>query len=196
MIGDIERILSDELLAGETVLWVGQPNPKKLFNKADIYLVPFSVFWCGIALTGVVTMFWNADLFGAVIGLLFGMPFVAAGLYFAVGRFIYKTAVKKHTVYAITTLRVMCLTLNAAGEKKKRISSEISTIQNESLSLGNDGCGSLFFGAMPYYSCMYMNTGLEFFNGWRENNTLAFFDVDNAAKVFEIYKKARYSARV
>jgi hypothetical protein len=88
----------------------------------------------------------------------------------------------------------MCLTLNATGDKKKRISSEISTIQNESLSLRNDGCGSLFFGAMPHYSCMYMNTGLDFFNGWRESNTMAFFDVDDAEKVFEVYKKARYNA--
>jgi len=47
-----------ELTSGEGVLCIGQPNPNRIFYKEDIFLVPFSLLWCGFAI------FWEAGVAG------------------------------------------------------------------------------------------------------------------------------------
>ncbi len=184
---NVERVVAAELLQGETVLWQGQPNTRKLFARADIYLVPFSVFWCGFAIFWTVTATSGAGLFG-----IFGIPFVLVGLYFTVGRFYAKVKNKKRTVYAVTNKRALLLSLNGEGEKKTCVAGDIAAMQSESVSIGDDGCGSLYFGTISFYSRMYMNTGLEYLPGYHREDVLAFLDVDDAQRVYEIYKNAKY----
>ena len=47
-----------ELTSGESVLWAGQPNPRIIFHKDDLYLIPFSLLWGGFAI------FWEAGASG------------------------------------------------------------------------------------------------------------------------------------
>ncbi len=47
-----------ELTSGESVLWAGQPNPRVIFHRDDLYLIPFSVLWGGFAI------FWAAGVSG------------------------------------------------------------------------------------------------------------------------------------
>jgi hypothetical protein len=153
MIRDIERVVADELMPDEEMLWAGRPNPAKLFTKADIYLVPLTIFWCGIAL-GILSI--------GLPGLVIGVPVGVVALYCLVGRFFAKVLRKKRTVCAVTNRRVMQIKLNASGEKKTCVSLDIKTILNESVVLNNDGCGSLYFGDIPSYSQAYANTGIGF----------------------------------
>ena len=43
-------VFQSELLQGEKILWVGQPDPSVHFAKADAFLIPFSILWGGFAL--------------------------------------------------------------------------------------------------------------------------------------------------
>ena len=87
----------------ERELWNGVPGTGHLFSPADAVMIPFSIFWCGFAL------FWE---FGAITsgrGLfaLFGLPFVAVGLYMLVGRFFHAANMRKKTYYLITNRRII-----------------------------------------------------------------------------------------
>ena len=99
---------------GETLLWEGRPS-RRLFilTRADIFLIPFSLFWGGFAL------FWNLAAWGMGAPFffrLFGMPFLLIGAYIMVGRFFIDQHIRKHTVYALTTKRAFIAT-SAFGRK-------------------------------------------------------------------------------
>jgi hypothetical protein len=61
------------LVGGEKILWVGRPDPAKIFSKSDRFAIPFSLMWGGFAL------FWETTviLSGGGFFILWGIPFVA-----------------------------------------------------------------------------------------------------------------------
>jgi hypothetical protein len=94
------------LRADEQLLWQGAPDAGVWFTSEDVFLVPFSILWCGFAI------FWESSVIGGHAPFFFrlwGIPFVAVGLYFVAGRFFYKNYRKRSTVYAVTTKRAMIL---------------------------------------------------------------------------------------
>jgi hypothetical protein len=97
--------LQSRLRPGEQLLWLGQPDPKVWFTTADLYLIPVSILWCGFAIVWEV----GASREGGVPNI-WGIPFIAAGLYLVFGRFFYKRYQKKRTAYAITTQRALVVT--------------------------------------------------------------------------------------
>src|SRR2546425_12222971 len=106
----LRQRLQGELLAGERILWVGQPDPSILLSRADIFLIPFSVMWGGFTLVFAVIIiagFTGNPSGGSVFPLLWAVPFLAAGQYLIWGRLVYKRWQKRRTYYAITTQRVL-----------------------------------------------------------------------------------------
>ena len=88
---------------GERIVWRGQPDAAVVFGPEDLLLVPFSLMWGGFAIfweIGVTTQGWG-------VGSVWGIPFVLIGLYFIVGRFIYKRHNRRTTRYAITDRRII-----------------------------------------------------------------------------------------
>ncbi len=86
--------IQPELTSGESILWAGQPNPRVIFHKDDIFLIPFSLLWGGFAI------FWEAGVSGFwggnhgnggswIFGMIWGVPFVLIGQYLIWGRFFY-----------------------------------------------------------------------------------------------------------
>ncbi len=186
MDNNIERAVNAELMPGETLLRSGQPNSSRLFTATDWFLVPFSLAGGAFGIWFVLSV-----LSTHLIFILFAAFYIPMVLYMVVGRFFAKTYSKKRTVYAVTDKRVMRLTLGRSGLKKKGMSSNLTGIEKESVSRGRAGCGSLYFGAVPFYAKLLMNTGMEYMPGYHVYDGLIFFDVDNVAQVLEIYKKAR-----
>ena len=78
-----EADFSGRLLAGERILWSGRPAGGLLLTERDVFLIPFSVFWCAF-----IAFWMTGALRGGVAFAAFGLPFVALGLFFAVGRFL------------------------------------------------------------------------------------------------------------
>jgi hypothetical protein len=185
---DIEYAIEKDLMTDEILLWSGRPNPSAIFNKADLFLVPFSVFWFGFAIFWTI-MASAASWFAA----LFGIPFMLLGLYFTVGRFIMKSRKKRKTGYAITNKRIISLMLNNNGERKSFTSVDIRSIQGDALSVNKHNIGSITFGTLPAFVSLYLNTGMDLFMGSGQFNVQAFYDIDDADKVYDIYKTAKYN---
>jgi hypothetical protein len=94
----------EHLRDDEELLWRGAPDESVRFTAQDAFLVPISILWCGFALI------WEAAAFSSSsppFFKLWGIPFVAVGLYFVAGRFFYKSYRKRRTGYAITGYRAM-----------------------------------------------------------------------------------------
>jgi hypothetical protein len=96
--GRVRQYVRDD----EALLWRGVPDAGVWFTAEDGFMIPFSILWCGFAI------FWEfASSRGPALVWLWGIPFIAFGLYSVAGRFVYKSYRKRHTAYAITTYRAM-----------------------------------------------------------------------------------------
>ena len=100
---DLRVHLAPYLVEGEKLIWVGRPDPARHFCGADLLLVPFSLLWGGFAFTWMA----SAVLDGSFFFVLWGVPFVAVGLYVIFGRFLYKASRKRRTVYGLTGTRAL-----------------------------------------------------------------------------------------
>lgn len=92
------------LVGDEYILWKGKPEKGNLFTSSDIFLLPFSIFWLSFSL------FWEttALLSGApFFFLIWGLPFIAIGIYLLFGRFIHNASLRKKTLYVITNKKII-----------------------------------------------------------------------------------------
>ena len=70
----------------------------------DALLIPFSILWGGFAL------FWNGTVWATNAPWFFrlwGLPFLLAGLYITVGRFVHDSWIRSRLRYAVTDRRVV-----------------------------------------------------------------------------------------
>lgn len=95
--------INSYLTPDEYVLWNGSPGKGNLLTKQDIYMVPFSIIWCGFAIVWETTVLM---MHAPLLFKLWGIPFVCVGLYMVFGRFIMKSYMRKETVYVITNKRI------------------------------------------------------------------------------------------
>ncbi len=162
--------LDPYLRPDEHVLWVGRPDPTVWFCPLDGFLIPFSLLWCGFAL------FWEATVLAedaTVIFKLWGLPFVALGLYLIFGRFAYKRWRKERTLYAVTDQRGIVLvdgrSLTDSPLKYQPVNVRRSRDGlHASVVVGNTG-GGLWRGP-----ARYANTGMDWFGagGSRLSSTM------------------------
>jgi hypothetical protein len=129
------------LLAGdERLLWRGKPPTGLLLRPSDGYLIPFSLRWCGFAL------FWEWSVVksnGPFFFKLWGLAFVAVGLYLVVGRFVVDALLRDKTVYAVTSQRVIILSGLLRPEVK---SFDLRNLGEISLTLSAGERGTIAFG--------------------------------------------------
>ncbi len=101
---DIRLQLNEYLDSDEHLLWIGKPKQGLIFNKVDIFLIPFSFIWAGFPIHwGLLTMFLGDSLFEA----LFSSPFIIGGFYMTVGRFLFDILRRRKIIYAITENRMI-----------------------------------------------------------------------------------------
>lgn len=99
---NIEIELQQYLDANEKLIWAGQPKKGFLFRTADIFLIPFSLFWCGFAVFWVIMA-----AKGSIFFAMFGIPFVVMGLILVFGRFIIDARQRDSTYYGLTGDRII-----------------------------------------------------------------------------------------
>jgi len=137
---DHQAIVSAELEAGESLLWSAQPRQGIFLRTSDKGLIPFSLLWGGFAL------FWEYQAISndaPFLFVLFGLPFVIAGLYLMIGRFYYDAALRQKTFYGITNRRVIIL----SGIRKKQSKSiAIEEIADLNMVENADGSGVIALG--------------------------------------------------
>ena len=133
---------------------------------------PFSIMWAGFA------VFWESAVLGSGAPFFFrlwGIPFVAFGLYMVFGRFIFKRRQKLRTAYGITKQRAL-IAIGSSSFSDTPLSSSPTAVRNSrdgshvSITFGQVGGGQM--------AGIYGNTGMEFFTRGR-TPAFGFFDVAN-----------------
>jgi hypothetical protein len=91
------------IVAGESVLWKGRPEKGNIFTRKELVLLPFSLMICGFSL------FWEymALQSGQPFVILWGLPFVAIGIYMLIGRYIQAAFLRDKTFYVITNKKLI-----------------------------------------------------------------------------------------
>ena len=74
-----DDVLNGRLLPGERIIWSGQPSRGLMFAANDVFMVPFSLAWCGFAIFWEVTALGGRGAPGFLP--LWGAMFVCIGLY-------------------------------------------------------------------------------------------------------------------
>lgn len=131
------------LQPNEEVRWTGRPQQGLLMRSSDAFLIPFSIFWCGFA------VFWESSVLasnGPAFMKLWGIPFVAIGLYLVIGRFFADAAQRKRTYYAVTSERVL---IRSGLFSTTTRSLDLRSLPEITFTVKNDGRGSIMFGSAP-----------------------------------------------
>jgi len=175
--------LRSRLMPGERILWSGRPRQGLLLTGRDIFLVPFSLIFCG------GTIVWEA----AVLGLLnragahshaplffalWGVPFVLLGLYLVFGRFITDASIRRRTIYGVTDKRVLIL---RDGSFNKFVALNVDRLPEIAISERTSGRGTIIFGPNP---SLRMQPGVSGFLPSLEA-TPRFLEIENARSVFD-----------
>lgn len=193
---DLQQAARPLLDGNENLLWVGRPRQGVFFRGSDLAVVPFSLLWCGFAIFWTVMAFREtAPGDGAVTepreGMalfmpLWGLMFVAIGLYFVFGRFFADALRRKTTLYALTDRRVLIQT----GSRGRTVRSfDLTALPSLSLTEHPDGTGSVSFisDAVPgAYSGRAAWTAIQAQSGFER--------VKDAKSVFAQIGEARKSA--
>lgn len=179
----IAKFFQKDLTIGEKILWTGQPEPFIIFTKADIFLIPFSIFWFGFV------------LFAAIkdTSFIFSFPFIGLffliiGFYMSIGRFIFKVLKKKKTYYAFTDKRILVLS-DFLGKNLQ--AAYINTLPVINKSANREGNGSIIFGAQNMQTATYNNTGMDFFTAGGGASVPAFYDIERVDAVYKMIIKLR-----
>lgn len=133
---EVER----ELGSGEKLLWTGQPRQGVRLCPSDMFMIPFSLLWCGFAI------FWESGVVkqGApFFFMLWGIPFVLVGLYIVFGRFFVDAMTRRRTFYGITSDRIIIV----SGLRSRQTKSlQLRTLSDITLTERRDASGTITFG--------------------------------------------------
>ena len=132
---------------GETILWQGQPDGsvdwRLCFNAAGavgLAIALGGLLWMVMAFT----ISSGGPAFFRFFFPLFGLPFLALGLYMGFGAAVFDAYMRRHTWYTLTD-RTAFVATNAAGEKRLH-SFPIRDMPR--LDLEDGLIGSVLFGAV------------------------------------------------
>ncbi len=172
--------LQSALMPGEKLLWAGRPGQGIKFSSNDTYLVPFSLFWGGFAI------FWESQVVNSKAPpffMLWGIPFVAIGLYLIAGRFFWDAYVRSRQTYAVTNQRLIVKRDNNLN------TTSLGSLPQLNLSSGTNGRGMIDFSQPALYGSGFGNRG---WGMWLpSSNGSRFIFLDDAQSVFQIIQKAQ-----
>ncbi len=132
--------IQSNLLSGEHILWSGKPGKGIVFTGRDVFMIPFSLVWCGFAI------FWTFMATGngaPIFFTLWGMMFVFIGLFFVFGRFVADMVLRRNMTYALTDRRVL---ISRSGWAAKFTALRLDALPDSKLTFKSDGSGSITFG--------------------------------------------------
>lgn len=156
----------------ERLIWAGKPKGGFRLQMLDIFLIPFSLVFCGFSIFWMI-MASQASIFFA----LFGIPFVIVGLFLVFGRFIYDKNKRESTTYGLTQERILI----KSGKMKVQVQSfSLSALPDIDLVETSDGRGTISFG--PKNPMMERAQAMGSFPGMKGTSSLS--EISEARKVF------------
>lgn len=162
----------------EYILWKGKPEKGHYFTKADIILIPFSIFWSVMVFNFLI----STVIYGVpFIVYIFFIPFIMGAFYFLFARFIIISYINKRTLYVITNKKIIRLRRN-----------KIDIIDSKNMPamrvrVNRNGSGTIRFGDEFYYTSHGKLVGGYRGNPWGIGSKLLSLDnVSNIAQVQRI----------
>lgn len=137
--------LRDELARDEEVLWSGEPTPR-FFTAATLPAFLFSIPWTGFAIFWVVMAFAMSGAAAGPVGIvfpLFGLPFVAVGLFMMSAPWWARRRLAR-AVYAVTDRRALVIDHDFRDTRcvQSYGPAEITTVEKR---VRPDGSGDVLF---------------------------------------------------
>ena len=133
----------------ENLLWCGASSVKQRFSVKDtptfLFGIPFllfAVFWTAMASSAS-----SGDSFGAIFPL-FGIPFIAVGIFMVLSLPYKSVKNRNNAVYAITDKKVYILYDNS---KQRLISYERYQLSNITVEIKEGNIGNIRFQTGQYY---------------------------------------------
>jgi hypothetical protein len=161
---------------GERVLWVGVPRQGLFLRLSDLFVVPFSLVWAGIAVLWTV----SATIAGApLVFTLWGCMFVAFGTYFVVGRFFVDAWRRKGTIYVLTDQRLV------EQSRRTELWTPLSQLGVVEYIAHSGGRGSIRYGAAA--ARRRFLPGLELPLGWPGESKYQRPSLDSIADARNVY---------
>lgn len=161
--------INQYLAPDEYILWNGKPGKGNLLTQADIFMVPFSILWCGFAIMWETVVLMNST---SLFAKIWGIPFVCVGLYIVFGRFIMKIYLRKETVYVITNRRIISLCKNRLNTIDYHI------YPSKTVTRCKNGYGTIFL------STSLPANWMAYLRGQHQN----FFELDNIPDVDRVMR--------
>ena len=177
-------------------MWSGTPAQGLFFTSRDMFLIPFSLLWCGFAI------FWTYTAAKQGAPLFFdawGAMFICIGLFFVFGRFAVDAWLRRRISYAVTDKRILIM---RTAPFANFTSIDLERLPDIQLTGEGEKRGSLRFGAA---TSVFGNPG--FFGnpgGWPQSRYRSFaswspsldpvpqfLGIEDPSKVFDIVTKAR-----
>ena len=145
-----EAVIGSELEPDERLIWHGQPRQGLLLRGPDWVLVLFGLLWWTFLVFYFAAMVIDGDqLF---VGTLFGIPFLAVGLYLMPGRFLIDARLRSRTYYGLTDRRAIIVSGLFSTTVKSLLRKTLSDVSVEQR---RDGSGTIFFGHTNVFDAMY-----------------------------------------
>jgi uncharacterized membrane protein len=189
---DINSFIHEDLIENEEILWSGQPNDS-IFCRNDWAMIPLSLFWSVFTfaweIIAIISGIYSAMLIPFIMAI-FGIPFVIMSLYILIGRFFYKSYLKKNIYYYVTNKRAI-VAINKEYKKFECEYLDSLNVINKQIDIA--GSGNIIFGNSPLMIAIFLNTGLDMFAKGQGYNTLpmAFCDLDDADVVIKLINEVR-----
>ena len=138
-----QSIFKPYMQLDEYLLWCGKPDRIHILGEQDVILIPFSLLWLAFSLFWE----WQAIAYSdSLLMVLWGLPFIAIGLYLLFFRLIHQAYLLKHTAYAITNRQLIII------EGRRVHFYTPANLPPAMLKVHRDGTGSLLF-----YESYYRN---------------------------------------
>jgi len=177
-----QRALADAGFDASHLTWTGRPPSGLCLTRSDAFAIPFSLLWGGFAI------FWETAVVASGAPWFFklwGVPFVAVGLYLIVGRFFWDAYVRANTFYALTDDGRAIIRRIGFGATTTII--DIARVPELTFQPGANGIGTIYFGPQP---AIWDGVFASSWNG-RRAQVPQFRSIPNAANVFELCKKTQ-----
>jgi hypothetical protein len=179
-----ESVIEEQLSRDERLLWSGQPPGGFRLSLADVFLIPFSLLWCGFAIFWVVSAYaMGAPLFF----VLFGALFVLIGLFLVFGRFFVDSWLRGRTYYGVTNERIIIM--SGAFSRQTR-SLPLKTLSEINLTEWPNGRGTIVFGPMfpmmQHFVASVPKTG--------QIGIAALDRIEDAKSVYDLIRKTQKTA--
>jgi len=177
----VDEAFKSHLMADERILWTGRPGQGLILTSQDMFLIPFSLLWCGFA------VFWTFGATGEAVPLFFtlwGMMFVCVGLYFVAGRFIVDAWVRRGMRYALTNRRIL---ISRPAPFNKFTALNLAQLPAVDLDPRSRGRGTIRF------SQATTGWGGRGFSNWSPSfdPTPQFIAIDDAHRIFDLVERSK-----